>query len=189
MRRTGPPAQRRLHTASATGNWLSSALRHTGRGQFSGESTTKTFPSSLAFGLAAALAATAPVLASTVSSTNFSATSTSSTLDQSCKMMDYGSAKLEGECNKVTDDGVDSGNATTLSLDTYVTCNEGNELAWGSGGLTSATGLDVTLSSTGSQYVLTGTCSSGGSASELNLRARISNNTATGTFQYTAPSN
>ena len=141
-----------------------------------------------ALGLASALAATAPALASTVDSTNFSESSTSSTLDQSCKMMDYGSAKLQGECNKVTDDGVESGNATTLGLDTYVTCNEGNELAWGSGGLTSATGLDVSLSSTGSQYVLTGTCS-GGSASELNLRARISNNTATGTFQYTAPSN
>ena len=136
----------------------------------------------LAFGLCAGASA------SPVDSSNFSETSSSSTLDNSCKMLDMSGTTLEGECNEVTDEGVDSGNATSINLDSYATCNEGNELAWGSGGLTDATGLDVSLSSTGSLYMLDGTCS-GGTASQLNLRERISNDTANGAFQYTAPSN
>ena len=126
-----------------------------------------------AFGLPAGAAA------SPVDSANFSASSDSTLIEQSCKQLDISGTKLQGDCNKAADGSVSS-QATELDLESYVTCNESNTLAWGSGGLSGTTGLDVDLSSTGSYYMLVGTCS-GGDASELDLRSQITNGIPNGT--------
>ena len=140
---------------------------------------------SLSFAVIVALLAAAPVVqAGTVTTNDYTAGSTDSDINKSCKDLDLDSTgKLTGTCNPST-------TATSLNLESYAQCN-GGTLEWGSGGfIDNLSGADIALSSNGKKYLLTGTCTSSTGATDtevdnLQLDARVGN--SKGGFSYTAP--
>ena len=118
----------------------------------------------------AAMLLTAPVLqAGTVTTNDYKSGSTSSTIDESCKDLDFNTTtnSITGTCN--TSGG--GTKTTSLNLNSHARCT-GGTLEWGTSmndGLTGENYLaspDVEVSSNGKNYGLTGTCSSNTGATD-----------------------
>ena len=141
---------------------------------------------SLSFAVIVALLSAAPLVqAGTVTTNDYTAGSTDSDINKSCKDLDLDSTgKLTGTCNPST-------TTTSLNLESYAECN-GGTLQWGSGGfIDDLSSADIAVSSNGKKYLLTGTCTSSTGATDtavdnLQLDARVRN--SKGAFNYTSTS-
>ena len=123
--------------------------------------------------LAALLSAALPAQAGTVTTNDYSATSTSSDINKSCKDLDLSSSgTLTGTCNGST-------TQASLNMNDYADCR-GGTLRWFTGTDPSGTGIvetgtntnflsaaDIDLSSNGKAYQLSGTCRSTQGATDL----------------------
>ena len=139
--------------------------------------------SSLSLAVFVALLVAPPLVqAGTVTTNDYSASSTNTNINKSCKDLDLDSTgKLTGTCNPKTE-------TTSLRLESYAEC-VGGTLQWGSGGfIANLSGADITVSSDGKKYLLTGTCTSSTgftdtAVDDLQLDEKVGN--SQGKFNYT----
>ena len=106
------------------------------------------------------LSAAPLVQAGTVTTNDYKADNTDSDINKSCKDLDLDSTGyLTGTCNP-------SKTASRFNLEAYAEC-QGGTLQWGSGGfIDNLSVADITVSSGGNKYLLTGTCTSPSGATD-----------------------
>ena len=119
----------------------------------------------------------APVTAVTTSgSSGYSSDSMNENIDKSCQDADAGSGgTISIFCNYKDPDGETDHKENEVDIDNYAGCVEGVP-SWNGTDLSSdASGLDITTSSNGANYLVTAKCSTGTSAGTLKLGDKFKN--------------